>query len=68
MEKYLYDLFVYEITTDRAALVKLGSQNKFKTEALKIPYLLQNKVEDFIINAVQQISLALTPLWRASTR
>lgn len=55
MEKYLYDLFVHEITTDRTALVKLGSQNKFKSESLKIPYLLQNKVEDYIIKAVKNL-------------
>ena len=53
MEKYLYDLFIHEISTDRAALIKLGSQNKFRTESLKIPYLLQNSVENFIINAVK---------------
>ena len=53
MEKYLYDLFVDEISTNRTALVKLGTQNKFKTESLKIPYLLQNTVENFLINAVK---------------
>jgi hypothetical protein len=53
MEKYLYDLFIHEISTDRTALVKLGSQNKFRAESLKIPYLLQNSVEDFIITAVK---------------
>ena len=55
MEKYLYDLFVYEITNDRVALVKLGSQNKFKSESLKIPYLLHNCVEDFIINSMKNL-------------
>ncbi|MGI2125324.1 HEPN domain-containing protein [Shewanella oncorhynchi] len=53
MEKYLYDLFVHEITTDRSALVKLGMTNKFKSESLKIPYLLHNNIEDFIVNAVK---------------
>ncbi len=55
MEKYLYDLFIHEISTDRAALVELGSQKKFRSESLKIPYLLQNKVEDFIINAMKNL-------------
>ena len=55
MEKYLYDLFLYEITNDRIALVKLGSQNKFKSESLKIPYLLHNCVEDFIINSMKNL-------------
>ena len=53
MEKYLYDLFVHEITTDRSALIKLGMTNKFKSESLKIPYLLHNNIEDFIVNAVK---------------
>lgn len=55
MEKYLYDLFIHEISTDRVAMVKLGSQNKFKSEALKIPWLLHNRVEDFIINATKNL-------------
>ena len=55
MEKYLYDLFVHEISNDRTALVKLGSQNKFKSESLKIPFFLQNRVEDFIINSVKNL-------------
>jgi hypothetical protein len=53
MEKYLYDVFVYEISTNRTSLIKLASQNKFRTESLKIPYLLQNSVENFLINAVK---------------
>tara|TARA_R110002167_G_scaffold2284_3_gene11691 strand:- start:981 stop:1511 length:531 start_codon:yes stop_codon:yes gene_type:complete len=55
MEKYLYDLFVHEIATDRTALVKLGSQNKFKSASLNIPYLLQNSVEDYIITVVKKL-------------
>jgi len=55
MEKYLYDLFVFEITTDRSALVKLGHQNKFRSISLKIPYLLQNTVEDYLIKAAKNL-------------
>jgi len=55
MEKYLYDLFIYEISNDRVALVKLGTQNRFKLESLKIPYLLHNCVEDFIINSMKNL-------------
>ncbi|MDM8541956.1 hypothetical protein QUF90_12785 [Desulfococcaceae bacterium HSG9] len=55
MEKYLYDLFIYEISSDRNALVILGTQNKFSAVSLKIPYLLHNRVEEYIINAMKNI-------------
>ncbi|CAN2040781.1 RiboL-PSP-HEPN domain-containing protein [Candidatus Magnetomoraceae bacterium gMMP-15] len=55
MEKYLYDLFIYKIKSDRNALVTLGTQNKFNNVSLKIPYLLHNSVEEFIINAMKNI-------------
>lgn len=53
MEMYLYDLFVQEISTNRDALVKLAAQDKFKSLSLKIPFLLHNTVEDFIIHTVK---------------
>jgi len=55
MEKYLYDLFIYEISSDRNALVTLGTQNKFSAASLKIPYLLHNSVEKYIINTMKNI-------------
>ncbi|MBF0451806.1 MAG: hypothetical protein HQK75_13970 [Candidatus Magnetomorum sp.] len=55
MEKYLYDLFISKISSDRNALVTLGTLKKFSNVSLKIPYLLHNSVEDFIINAMKNI-------------
>ncbi len=55
MEKYLYDLFIYKISSDRNALVILGTQKKFSAMSLKIPYLLHNRVEEYIINAMKNM-------------
>lgn len=55
LEKYLQDLFLHEITSNRSALIKLGTQGKFRSEALKIPYLLHNSVEDFLIRSMKGI-------------
>ena len=55
MEKYLYDLFIHEITSNREAIVRLGTQNKFRSESLKIPYLLHNTVEEYLINAMKNM-------------
>ncbi len=55
MEKYLYDLFIYKISSDRNALVTLGTQKKFSAVSLKIPYLLHNRVEEYIINAMKNM-------------
>lgn len=53
VEKYLYDLFIYEVSSNKTALDKLASHNKFKGQSLKIPFLLHNKVEDFMIKAMK---------------
>ena len=55
MEKYLYDLFIHEISSNREAIVRLGTQNKFRTESLKIPYLLHHTVEEYLINAMKNM-------------
>ena len=55
MEKYLYDLFIYEISSNREAIVKLGLQNRFKSESLKIPYLLNHTVEEYLINVMKHV-------------
>ena len=55
MEKYLYDLFIHEISSNRKAIVRLGTQNKFRTESLKIPYLLHHTVEEYLITAMKNM-------------
>ncbi|MCY4328960.1 MAG: hypothetical protein OXC48_02570 [Endozoicomonadaceae bacterium] len=53
MEKYLSDIFIHEISSSREAIVRLSTQNKFRSESLKIPYLLHHTVEDFLINSMK---------------
>jgi hypothetical protein len=55
MEKYLSDLFIHEISTNQTALVKLASHKHFKSMSLKIPFLLHNRVEDYMINAMKSM-------------
>ena len=55
MEKYLYDLFIFEISSNRSTLVKLATQNKFRATSLKIPFILHNNIEEYIINAMKNI-------------
>ncbi len=53
LEKYLHDLFIHEISSNRNALIKLASHNNFRGQSLKIPFLLHNKVEDYMIHAMK---------------
>lgn len=55
MEKYLYDLFIHEISTNEAKLKRLANQNKFKEQKLGVAFALNNSVSDWIINTVKQI-------------
>lgn len=55
MEKYLSDVFVYEISNNRDRLIRLAQHSRFQSESLKIPYLLHHKVEDFMINSIKNL-------------
>lgn len=55
MEKYLLDIFIHEISTDRDKIIKLATHPKFKSQSIKIPYALNHSVEEHIINAMKNI-------------
>lgn len=55
MEKYLADVFIYEISQHREHLIRLAQHHKFQSESLKIPYLLHNRVEDYMINSIKNL-------------
>lgn len=55
MEQYLGDVFIYEISTDRNCLVKLSQHPKFQSDSLKIPFLMHNSVEDYLIFSMQNM-------------
>ena len=55
MEKYLLDLFIYEISTDRNKIVKLATHPKFKAQSIKLTYALNNSMEEYIIHSMKNI-------------
>lgn len=55
MEKYLSDLFIHEVTTNRESLIKVGLLNKYKDQTIKVGYLLHNSVEDYIIDSLKKM-------------
>lgn len=55
MEKYLSDVFIYEISQHREYLIRLAQHHKFQSESLKIPYLLHHSVEDYMINSIKNL-------------
>jgi len=55
MEKYLYDLFIHEISTDNEKLKRLANQNKFKEQKLGVAFALNNSVSDWIINTMKKM-------------
>ncbi len=55
MEKYLYDLFIHEISTNEAKLKRLANQNKFKEQKLGVAYALNNSVSDWMIDTMKRM-------------
>lgn len=55
MEKYLQDVFLHEIKSCRKKLLKLASKTKLSQQTLPLPYALNNSIEDYIINLMQNM-------------
>jgi hypothetical protein len=52
MEKYLYDIFIHEISTNNHKLRALANQNKFKEQKLGVAFALNNSVSSWIIDTM----------------
>lgn len=55
MEQYLNEVFIHEISTERNRLIKLSHHPKFQSETLKIPFLMHNSVESYLIFTMQNM-------------
>ena len=55
MEKYLYDLFIHEISEDNKKLRRLANQNKFKEQKLGVAFALNHSVADWIIDTMKKM-------------
>ena len=55
MEKYLYDLFIHEISTKDTALKRLENHNKFKENRLEVAFALNNSVSEWIIHTMKKM-------------
>lgn len=55
MEKYLSDVFIYEISTNRENLMRLATHPKFRQQKLTLPYVLNHDVEAYLITSVKNL-------------
>lgn len=55
MEKYLYDLFIHEISENSTKLKRLANQNKFKEQKIGVAFALNNSVSDWIIDTMKKM-------------
>ncbi len=55
MEKYLQDVFLYEIKNSRENLVRLATHPKFNSQSVKIPFVLNNSIENYLIDSMKKI-------------
>jgi len=55
MEKYLYDVFIHEISSDPAKLQRLANENKFKEQKLAVAFALNNNVSDWIVDTMKKM-------------
>ena len=55
MEKYLSDLFIYEISNNDGKLKRLANQNKFKVQKVTVEFALNNSVPNLIIDAMKRM-------------
>ncbi len=55
MEKYLSDVFIYEISHDETLLKKLANENKFKAQSLPVAFALNHSVSDWIVAAMKSM-------------
>jgi len=55
MEKYLYDIFIHEISEDSTKLKRLANQNKFKEQKIGVAFALNNSVANWIIDTIKKM-------------
>lgn len=55
MEKYLYDVFLSEISSNDRKLQRLANENRFKEQKLSVAFALNNSVGDWMIRSMRMM-------------
>ncbi len=55
LEKYLYDLFIHEISNKHSLVQKLANTKKFKEQRLAVAFALNEDVKSWIIKSMKSL-------------